>query len=47
MVNKDLPVAKTNITARRGNDPVIIQEITCDEGYFTFLADKLDEDGIT
>lgn len=47
MVNKDLMVAKTDITARRGNDPVIIQDITCDEGDFEFLADKLDEDGIT
>lgn len=47
MVNEDLRVAKTDITARRGNDPVIIQDITCDEDGFRFFADKLDEDGIT
>lgn len=47
MVNEDLRVAKTDITARRGNDPVIIQDITCDEGDFIFLPGKLDEDGIT
>jgi hypothetical protein len=47
MVNKGLPVAKTDITARRGNDPLIIQDVTCNEGDFNFFADKLDKDGIT
>lgn len=34
MINEDKNYAETTITAFRGDDPVLIQEVTCDAGNY-------------
>jgi hypothetical protein len=34
MINEDENYAETTITAFRGDDPVLIQEVTCDAGNY-------------